>query len=367
MDLGEEVAAAGTLVPTVLARNGLSIFVLGSDEAARIVRRDRAHVMRVCRFSARSEGVAVDVGAATAGIDALTEVDHEVWLASEPVVSAAEDGVTLTRAGDLAFLRTVVDERDLAARARHPLEAASFEAYRRMFSVARRQRVGMLLRLWNYVPGIVELIRDEHIPAVDRERYRQFNAGRHRAFETLQDRGLVAPDPPAATGVGAMPGPLIVEGLASIVPGTAVENPRQVPAYSYPRRFGTSAPAFSRAMVRDREDALEVYVSGTASIVGSETVHPGDVIAQVDETMRNIRALTSAENIGVHVDLGHFQYLRVYVKRREDFELVARAVRHHVPATVPICWLRQNICRPDLLCEIEGVASVPKPQHEESA
>jgi chorismate lyase/3-hydroxybenzoate synthase len=41
---------------------------------------------------------------------------------------------------------------------------------------------------------------------------------------------------------------LQVYGLAARHPGTPVENPRQVSAWRYPRQYGPTAPTFARGM-----------------------------------------------------------------------------------------------------------------------
>ena len=84
--------------------------------------------------------------------------------------------------------------------------------------------------------------------AGDDERYKRFSLGRARAFAaapmTFPGLGF-----PAATAVGR-PGAsrtLQVSWMAGREPGTMLENPRQVSAYHYPRRYGPAAPSFSRA------------------------------------------------------------------------------------------------------------------------
>ena len=61
--------------------------------------------------------------------------------------------------------------------------------------------------------------------------------------------------------------------IASRAPAESAENPRQVSAYDYPPRYGPRSPSFSRAT----RGAGLVFVSGTASVVGHETKHAGDV------------------------------------------------------------------------------------------
>ena len=61
-----------------------------------------------------------------------------------------------------------------------------------------------------------------------------------------------------------------------------VENPRQVSAYRYPPTYGPRvADLLARGAGRTSAAAtIALFISGTASIVGHETVHQGDVRAQ---------------------------------------------------------------------------------------
>ena len=55
-------------------------------------------------------------------------------------------------------------------------------------------------------------------------------------------------DVPAACALGSPAGgALIVYFLAARHAGTAIENPRQLPAYDYPAEYGAFSPTFSRA------------------------------------------------------------------------------------------------------------------------
>ena len=140
-----------------------------------------------------------------------------------------------------------------------------------------------------------------------------------------------------------------------------LENPRQVAAHDYDHRYGPQSPKFSRAMAIVGNAAAVVLVSGTASIIDSESHHVGDVAAQTRETLDNIAALISAENFrrhgqrGLGAALDDVASLRVYVKRREDYAVVQNACRARL-GDVPAVYTVADLCRPELLVEIEGIA-----------
>ena len=102
---------------------------------------------------------------------------------------------------------------------------------------------------------------------------------------------------PAACALGSPAGsPLCIYFLAARRPPKMIENPRQTSAYHYPPKFGRHSPVFSRACVWGDSRSSRLFVSGTASIVGHETIHRGDVTAQTRETLVNISALLAEAN-----------------------------------------------------------------------
>ena len=108
-------------------------------------------------------------------------------------------------------------------------------------------------------------------------------------------------------------------------------------------------------------DYVTTWVSGTASIVDSETRHPGDAAKQTEQTIDNIERLIAAENFtrhgvkGAGASLHDLAKIRVYLKRPEDLAQ-CRAVCERRFGAVPAIYAVADICRPELLVEIEGVA-----------
>jgi chorismate lyase/3-hydroxybenzoate synthase len=216
------------------------------------------------------------------------------------------------------------------------LEEATREIYARLISEVREAGYPYFLRIWNYVGGI-------NAHDAGRERYQLFCAGRHDAFVGAGYHHDV--DLPAASAVG-MPGRgLVVQYLAAREPGVQVENPRQVAAYAYPARYGPKSPSFSRATVWNGT----VFVSGTSSVVGHATAHAGDVEAQLDETLRNIEVVLAQTGRS----LANVIAAKTYVRRAADYDTIARKLEGVLASNL---FLEADICRPDLLLEIETVA-----------
>ena len=229
---------------------------------------------------------------------------------------AAARGSPGGAAGDLLYGVLDLDEAAFAGDAAcPPLQAASAEAYRRIFRLLDAQGLPHLWRVWNY---LADINADTH----GLERYRQFNIGRQDAF-LASHRGATG-NVPAACAIGLAGGPLSIAFLAGATPALAVENPRQVSAYLYPAAYGPRSPTFSRAALALLPGQEVLFVSGTASIVGHRTVHAGDVAAQCRETVANIAAVVAEANRirrSSPFALGELVY-RVYLRHAGDFPAI---------------------------------------------
>lgn len=216
------------------------------------------------------------------------------------------------------------------------LESVARDAYAGMIERVRAAGFPYFVRMWNYIGSINE-------PDAGRERYQLFCAGRHDAFVSAGYHHDV--DLPAASAVG-MPGRgLVTYFLAAREPGVQVENPRQIAAYHYPTRYGPKSPSFSRATVWNDT----VFVSGTSSVVGHESVHIGDVDAQLEETLRNIDVVLAQTGR----TLRDVTSAKTYIRHASDYDRIATQLRDVFPRNV---YLHSDICRADLLLEIECVA-----------
>ncbi len=261
---------------------------------------------------------------------------REVWRAARPVERRGTvDGIRFARAGGLCFgmLRTRTAPGGAAA--------AAAAAYRSIFALIEREGCPHLLRVSNYLPDITRIEAGE-------ERYRAFNVGRAIAFAA---RAREAARAPAACGLGCGGDALLVFFLAGDHPGRNIENPRQVSAFHYPERYGERAPLFARATVA----CGMLFISGTASIVGHESRHVGDVAAQADEMLRNLEALLSeARRLGCTLTPAELR-AKVYLRHARDGEVVRERLRAAGLAD-PVTLLQAQICRPELDVEIEAHA-----------
>lgn len=218
---------------------------------------------------------------------------------------------------------------------------STFELYQRMLSILDAQKTGWrIIKIWNFVPDINAGVGDDEV-------YRQFCVGRAMAFD---QRLAGEEDIPAATAVGSRAGePLQVMVAAAPVPTVPVENPRQVSAYRYPRQYGPRSPLFARAGVLNADQERHLFLSGTASIVGHESQSIGDADAQAEVTRENIETV-----VGQAFDRRPSRgALRVY-SRNMEADVAACTVAHQLVAVDQAIRLEADICRAELLLEMDG-------------
>ncbi|MDL2221945.1 endoribonuclease L-PSP, partial [Parabacteroides sp. OttesenSCG-928-N08] len=94
------------------------------------------------------------------------------------------------------------------------------------------------------------------------------------------------------------------------------------------------------------DDRRLIYISGTAAIRGEESLTGVGLDRQLHITMENI-----AELIGDAKPV----MLRVYLKEKEFYEEACRLMNEY-KLNIPISYMWADVCRDELLIEIEGVA-----------
>ncbi len=243
----------------------------------------------------------------------------------------------------------------------------SLDAFGRMQALLAQEGIHFeqVIRTWLYLGDIVG-------PEGKTQRYKELNRARSDFYKPFRfAQGIVLPSFqgdvfPASTGIGADGRDILMSCIAfaterSDIQVVPLENPRQTSAYQYSAKYGIKSPKFSRAMALSCGAYATIFVSGTASILDSETRHVGDPEAQAHETLDNIQALISEENLAQHgmpglgTTLEGLALVRVYIKRPEDYPAVRRVCQRRL-GELPTIYAIADVCRPELLVEIEGIA-----------
>ncbi|HKQ35721.1 MAG TPA: hypothetical protein VJT11_10495 [Nitrospiraceae bacterium] len=268
----------------------------------------------------------------------------EVWSSDQPVRTQQINGLTVAMSGDLLMGSIVLDEQPGTS-----LETTACAAYRKLLHQLRGLGYPHLWRAWNYFPHINE-------ESQGLERYRQFCVGRYQALtECLQD---FPESLPAGTAVGTRSGPFQVYMLAGKHPATHLGNPRQLNAYEYPTIYGPRSPSFARATFYRTETRSQLYIAGMASVVGHSSRHVGLPEEQTHETMQNLRTLLGHAEGAVRLQFTGAQseaLYKVYVRNAAHLAKVRAALRSGPLSSEQVLFLQGELCRKELLVEIEGL------------
>lgn len=206
--------------------------------------------------------------------------------------------------------------------------------------------IHQIIRQWNYIEQITAFEGDD-------QHYQSFNNARSRFYgKTKWPHGY-----PAATGIGTNLGGILVELDAVVfktpeVFATPIDNKLQVAAHAYSDQVLENAaclkttPKFERAKSITFGERRFVYISGTAAIRGENSLTGVGLEKQLKITMENIDEL-----------IGNARpvLLRVYLKYPEDYEEAVRLMESY-ELNIPISYMWADVCRDELLIEIEGIA-----------
>jgi chorismate lyase/3-hydroxybenzoate synthase len=267
----------------------------------------------------------------------------ERWTTEQPVRTGSFRDFHYSHDGTYLFAHVTVPSTACT-----DIEKVTRSRYLHLDHLIRREGYPFWLRAWNYFPQITA-------GEGEAERYRRFNAGRYSAVGLSSGVGQ---NLPAASALGSDGGGFVLCCLAGKQPGVQIENPRQVSASLYPPRYGLRSPMFARAALVRNTRGAQLLVSGTASIVGHESLHIGDPERQLEETARNFEALVEAamraDSALAQVSRVRLESLKVYLRNSDDYARLLPMVRRLFAVEAEPLVLRADVCRRELLVEIEG-------------
>lgn len=228
--------------------------------------------------------------------------------------------------------------------------------------------INSIVRQWNYIERITDF-EGEH------QHYQSFNDARSHFYSKAQwNFGY-----PAATGIGTQYGGIMIDVIA-IKPKrdeyrcVPLNNDLQVAAYDYSQDVllgaddevfrKKSTPKFERAKAITNDKHGLVYISGTAAIRGENSLTNVSIEEQTRITLENINYLISKENLnktGIEIKNNcSIDMLRIYLKDEEDIDVVKNYM-DSLSLSIPVSYLLADVCREELLIELEGIASFPAP------
>ncbi len=196
-------------------------------------------------------------------------------------------------------------------------------------------RLNDLVRTWLYADEILDWYGD-----FNSVRNGLFN--RHKIYD-----GVV----PASTGIGIgnAGGLALVAGAYAVKPKDAsitirpIPSPLQCPALEY----GSS---FSRAVEIGSPAGRLLMISGTASIKPcGETAHVGDINGQISLTMDVVGAILNSRSM----NWNSVTRATAYFKHFSDMPRFTEYLQSAIIAGLPVACTTADICRDNLLFEIE--------------
>jgi enamine deaminase RidA (YjgF/YER057c/UK114 family) len=258
-----------------------------------------------------------------------------------------------------------------------PFKEQTAYAFETMQAILSAENLTMdhLVRQWNYLPQILKMeVENQRLY----QHYQLFNDIRQQYYATCKKTDKY----PAATGIGMDYGTVTIDFFAEQTKRNCriaeLNNPHQTAAFHYgqevlvgsPLSEGEirKAPLFERAKYIGSPDKALLFISGTAAIIGEETQGLNDVSEQTAITIKNISGLISKENrlqAKLTAPLSFPKqslpvspaYLRVYIKNADANDAVMNICQKQY-GNIPVLYVKADICRDNLLVEIEGEAIV---------
>ena len=200
-----------------------------------------------------------------------------------------------------------------------------------------------VLRTWCYLTDI------------DRD-YAEFNTSRNAFFQRAGVTRL-----PASTGIGATrlhpPAAMCSIDLYALLDldGAEIEV-MQTPTLNEAAEYGSS---FSRGMKLALPDKTILFISGTASVdEGGATVHTGETRAQIERMLLNVEQLLAPHN----ATFADVVQVITYLKSASYLDQWLEIWSKRGPIQMPNSVVQADVCRPELLCEMEAIAVLPGPK-----
>lgn len=221
--------------------------------------------------------------------------------------------------------------------------AQAGDMFARAEAILRREGVPFrqVLRTWIYVNNI-----ERDYGVLNRVRTAFFRA--HHVDRLPASTGIQGATYPRERGCA-------MDAYALAGDGPVQAETIHAPSMNEAAHYGSS---FSRGMKVTRPDNTILYVSGTASIdTEGNVVHVGDFEGQAHRMLQNVEELLSTQGarlsdlVSAITYLKAPQFLDAFLKVCE-----ARSVPGNIPNTISVA----DVCRPEWLCEIEGIAVCPR-------
>jgi enamine deaminase RidA (YjgF/YER057c/UK114 family) len=206
-----------------------------------------------------------------------------------------------------------------------------------------------IARIWIYLENILEWY--DEFNSIRTEKFKTFGLMPESVTESEMDRIYL----PASTGIGGR-NPAGASGFADVL---AISGDAQVSALpgvgqrsAY--RYGS---AFSRGVCIQEKGYRQIFVSGTAAIdEQGNSLYPENVEGQIIRTMQTVESLIAEKG----AKLENIRSATVYLKRSGDLGVYKKVAATFGLIHMPVICVVADICRDELLFEMEALAVVSR-------
>ena len=265
---------------------------------------------------------------------------YEIWEVEDKVSYQEHNRIYLSISKNLIFGHAVIDNNS----SYNELKLKISEKYTNFFKISTEYNM-KIVKIWHYIPKLLKNYSNE------KTNYSLLCEARENVYKKNYKNNNF----PAATVIGIKGDKILIYFIAALCNNyETLENKRQTSSYDYPQNIFLEKPMFSRAVKFISPGCINniLAVSGTASIKGYKSVHETEVIKQLNESIENYETFINPKNNNSNIS-------RVYLSESQinKFPQIAEILDRKFNKN-NYCLLEGDICREELLIELEGISNV---------
>ena len=265
---------------------------------------------------------------------------YEIWEVNDKVSHTKFNNINISTSKDYTFASSIIHNfkscEDLKLKIR--------DQYDDFFKIAQKNNM-TIVKIWHYVPDLLKRYSNK------KTNYSLLCESREDIYKKYYKDFSY----PAATVIGIEGDKALIYCLAvSCENYKAIENSRQVSAYDYPQNIFIEKPMFSRAVkflpLKDKSE--KIVISGTASIKGHKSMHNNDLLKQLNEALENYKTFVDIDNNKTNI-------CRAYLSKSQESNSNSVVNKlNKIFGNNRYLLLKGDICRKELLIELEGISDV---------
>ena len=265
---------------------------------------------------------------------------YEIWEVDAKVDHKQYESLNISLSQNHIFGFTIIDNNV----SYEELQLTIKKNYANFYKAANQNNMD-IVKIWHYMPELLKVYSSK------KTNYSLLCDARESVYKDyFKDLSY-----PAATVIGIEGNKILMYFLgASCLKYNVIENKRQVSYYDYPQNIFLEKPMFSRAVrfLAHRSDNEKIVISGTASIKGYKSMHNENLKKQLNEAVKNYKTFVDIKNNNTNI-------CRVYLSKSQihHAQIVIKEL-DKIFKSNNYLLLQGDICREELLVELEGISSV---------